>query len=186
METLIKESGIAAINEQAKATLEKNIIELADEANRNLINAAYTESLLPTVEAQIKQYATEIKSRSDRMDEIEAEASKLEGAEAYEKRKALKQLKKEIISFEKGIEKLAERMKSGSEKILSLRYDAQANMHRIAYLKELTPEALVATLTKHIEGLKQVEAPVVEAEEEVTEPEEVAVAGETEEVTEEK
>lgn len=155
METLIKESGLAEIKTYSKEGIETYIRELALDANRHLLNAAYSESLIPSVEAQIETYQNEIKTRDEKIAALDLST--------YEAKKQEKEIRKGIKAYENGIKKLEERIKNAREKITSLRYDAQANMHRIAFLKDLTPDAPAEQLKAHIEALQKKAEPEAEA-----------------------
>lgn len=153
MESFIKEGGIASLREYSKEALEKQIKDLSLEANGNLINAAYAESLIPSVDEQVKQYDALIEKTNEEIANIEEAATHATSAqEGYNIRKEKKPLEAKLRAYDQGRQRMLERKASALEKINAHRFDAQANMHRIEFIKALTGDAVVDTLVKHIEN----------------------------------
>lgn len=191
MESFIKEAGIASMRTHATEAIEKQIKDLALEANGNLINAAYAESLLPSVDEQVKQYDALIEKTNEEIANIEEAATHATSAqEGYNIRKEKKPLEAKLRAYDQGRQRMLERKASALEKINAHRFDAQANMHRIEFIKGLTGDAVVDTLVKHIENQQpkaaEEEAAAVIAEENATEtPEETPTEPTPETPTEE-
>ena len=153
MESFIKPEGIASMREYSKESLEKHIKDLALEANGNLINAAYAESLIPSVDEQVRQYEALIDETNGKIADIEEAATHATSAqEGYNIRKEKKPLEALLRSYDQGRQRMLERKATALEKINAHRFDAQANMHRIEFIKALTGDAVVDTLVKHIEN----------------------------------
>lgn len=188
MESFIKPEGIASMREHSQEALEVTIKNLSLEANTHLINAAYAESLIPSVDEQMKQYEDLLDKTRGEIADIEELASKaLSAQEGYNIRKEKKPLEGMLRSYEQGLNRMKERKAGALEKINAHRFDAQAVMHRIAFLKNTTGEEIIKTLEAHIENQH---APAAEAivESEAAEeeaPAETPVVEETPETTEE-
>lgn len=188
METFTKQEGLDSIRDHSQEALDATIKTLSLEANTHLINAAYAESLIPSVDEQIKQYEALLDETHGKIADIEEMASHaLNSQEAYNIRKEKKPLEAILRSYTQGKDRMLERKASALEKINAHRFDAQATMHRIAFFKATTGEAIVATLETHIKNQQAPEAEAIvesEAAEEKA-PAETQDIEETPETTEE-
>lgn len=174
MESFIKPKGMIAIQGASQEALEVTMKNLSLEANTHLINAAYAESLIPSVDEQVKQYDLLIDATNGAIADIEEQATHaLSAQEGYTIRKGKKPLEATLRSYQQGKDRMLERKATALEKINAHRFDAQAIMHRIAYLADITPISLGEQLTKHIENQQ---APAAEAEAEAIIAEESAEA----------
>lgn len=168
MESFIKLEGIASMRDHSTEALEVTIKNLSLEANTHLINAAYAESLLSAVDEQVEQYTKLLDETHGKIADIEEQASKaLSAQEGYNIRKEKKPLEAMLRSYQQGKDRMLERKAGALEKINAHRFDAQAIMHRIAFLKATTGDAIIDTLEKHIKDQRVTEA----TEEVVPEPE---------------
>lgn len=153
MESFIKEVGIICIGGASKEARETTCKNLSLEANTHLINAAYAESLISSVDEQIAQYDRIIGEINTKIANIEEAASHaLNAQEAYNIRKEKKTHEGEIRQYQQGKDRMLERKANALEKINAHRFDAQALMHRIAFIAELGETALYDQLRTHIEN----------------------------------
>lgn len=159
METFIKEVGLVCIGGASAEARETTMKSLSLDANKHLIDAAYAESLLPSVDEQIAQYEKIVGDLHTQIADIEELASKAPNAqEGYNIRKDKKPLEAQIRSYEQGKNRMLERKAGALEKINAHRFDAQAIMHRIAFISELSPTELYDQLRSHIEKQQTPEA----------------------------
>lgn len=188
METIIKEEGIKAIQNNSAAALKKRVDDLSLEANDNLISALYAESLMPSLDEQIGVYQSLIADLESEIDVIEKQAGELKGEEAYRVRRTKKPLEEKAKAYARGRDKLLERKAHTLERINNFRMDAQLIMHKIAHTESLGETAVVDSLVSHIESLKEkLEAPapvVVEPIEEEEDVEDFVDVADDEEVAE--
>lgn len=159
MESFIKPEGLASMREHSTEALEITIKNISLEANTHLINAAYAESLIPAVDEQIKQYVDLIDQTHAQIADVEEQASRaINSQEGYNIRKEKKPLEAMLRSYQQGRDRMLERKASAAEKINGHRFDAQATMHRIAFLKNTTGDAIIDTLENHIKNQQVPEA----------------------------
>lgn len=153
METFIKEVGLVCIGGASAEARETTMKSLSLDANKHLIDAAYAESLLPSVDEQIAQYEKIVADLHTQIADIEELASKAPNPqEGYNIRKDKKPLEAQIRSYEQGKNRMLERKAAALEKINAHRFDAQAIMHRIAFISELGETTLYDQLRSHIEN----------------------------------
>jgi hypothetical protein len=166
MESFIKEVGLVCIGGASKEARETTMKTLSLDANKHLIDAAYAESLLPSVDEQIAEYEKIIGDLRTQIADIEELASKAPNAqEGYNIRKDKKEIEVKIRSYTQGRDRMNERKASALEKINAHRFDAQAIMHRISFIAELGETALYDQLRSHIEKQHEVPEEIVVTQE---------------------
>jgi len=111
------------------------IKELKDEALRNLINASFRESLIPSIRERQEKNRELILTHRGRITELE-EAGKEDRKIAYENSKTIRGIEKTITAIEAYITRDDKRCEDMKESADSMRADAQKNFVQIAFMLE--------------------------------------------------